>query len=252
MKRLLMLPIYFLALHMQAQTIAENWTQTDCAGQSHDLFETLDTGTVVVMEIVMLDGCMPCINAAHLMEPVIEQYNATYANRVHWYTMGYDDSYPCADLIAWKTENAISCTAQFVEGADIASYYGGMGMPTVVVVGRSSHMVYFNQFGFVPADTVEFSDAIAYALGIAEPEVSIHQSATIDVQVFPNPATDALYVTGDWLPDATIIISDLTGSKKIVTRFDTESISLQALPAGTYVFTITDGGKTGRKVFLHQ
>lgn len=249
---MLLIPIYFLALHMQAQTIAENWTQTDCAGQPHDLFETLDTGTVVVMEIVMLEGCMPCINAAHLMEPVIEYYNATYNNRVHWYTMGYDDSYPCEDLAAWKTENAISCTAQFVEGADIAGYYGGMGMPTIVVAGRTSHTVYFNQFGFVPADTVELSDAIAYALGIAEPEVAIHQSAAVDVQVYPNPATDVLYVTGNWSSDATVIISDMTGSGKIVTCFDTQAISLQALPAGTYVLTITDGHNTGRTVFLHQ
>ena len=44
---------------------AEDWTQTDCNGVEHNLFSELDAGEVVLMEIVMLDGCVPCINAAH-------------------------------------------------------------------------------------------------------------------------------------------------------------------------------------------
>ena len=59
-------------------TIAEDWSQSDCEGTEHNLFATLDTGSVVVMEIVMLDGCMPCINTAHLIGPVIDSYNALY------------------------------------------------------------------------------------------------------------------------------------------------------------------------------
>lgn len=66
-------------------TTAENWTKTDCEGTEHTLFTELDAGNVVIMELVMLDGCVPCINAAHLMQPIIDQYNTNFENRIKWY-----------------------------------------------------------------------------------------------------------------------------------------------------------------------
>lgn len=251
MRNLFLLPICFISLSMSAQTNAENWTQTDCAGVPHDLFETLDTGTAVVMEIVMLDGCMPCINAAHWMQPIIDQYNLNYNNRVHWYTFGYDDSYPCAELAAWKSDNDISCTAQFVEGAEIASYYGGMGMPTIVVAGRTSHSVYFNQFGFVPADTSDFREAITYALGLAEPVVDIRDVQPDRLSIYPNPVTDLLSFEGIWNSHAEIIICDLTGVIRMQQNYASNQLAINELPAGTYSISIIDGNKRAQAYFVH-
>ncbi len=239
-------------ISLRAQTVAEDWSQTDCDGVDHELYATLDTGTVVVMEIVMLDGCMPCINAAHWMEPVIDNYNALYPGRVQWYTFGYDDSYPCTELAAWKSENEIGCTAQFVAGADIAAYYGGMGMPTIVVAGRASHTVYFNQFGFVPADTVEFSDAIAYALGIAEPEVSIQEAQPDVLTMYPNPSTGNLIIDGDFSSDAQITVSGMNGQLFLDLPVNDKQIDVSPLPSGTYIITCADGKSLYRNILVRQ
>lgn len=212
---------------------AEDWTQTDCNGIEHNLFAELDAGEVVLMEIVMLDGCMPCINAAHYMAPIVEYYNANYDNRINYYTFGFDDSYSCSQLLDWKTENAILCEAQFVEGEEIASYYGGMGMPTIIVAGRSSHVVCFNKFGFGPLDTANLANAFDYALGLTEtlaienPEKSIH--------VYPNPVHDVLHF--DIAEPAEINIINLAGVS-IMQQTYTNQIDVNSLPAGLYCYEL--------------
>ncbi len=222
-----------------AQTIAEDWTQTDCNGTEHQLYATLDTGTVVVMEIIMLDGCMPCINAAHRMQPIIDNYNALYNDRVHWYTFGYNDTYTCSELQTWREENSVNCTAQFIEGQDISAYYGGMGMPTIVVIGRNTHTVYFNQFGFVPADTTEFSNAIAYALGIAEPTVALNSVYAQSLSVQPNPTSDFVVVPNH-LEGAQYVLVDISGRQVQSGQITDHSIDMLQLVSGMYWLTILD------------
>jgi len=249
---------FFLALFACLQqssaqvTVAENWTQTDCNEAEHDLFATLDTGTAVVMEFIMLEGCLPCINAAHLMQPVIASYNAAYNNRVQWYTFGYNDTYDCAELLEWKTENVIDCDAQFIYGQEISNYYGGMGMPTIVVAGRTTHSVYFNQFGFVPADTADFSDAIAYALGIAEPTIGIPDQGPAEITVFPNPASDRIEIKTPFALSAwSWSIMDIVGN--IVLSADgaqTTNINISDLVNGYYLFRLNAGAYSGSVSFL--
>lgn len=108
--------------------------------------------------------------------------------------MGYNDTYTCEALITWKSDNEINCASQFEEGADQIEYYGGMGMPTIVIVGRNTHKVYFNEFGFVPADTVAFAEAIEYALGIAEP-ISVIEEKFKNISITPNPASEFIHIT---------------------------------------------------------
>ena len=214
-------------------TVAEDWTKTDCEGTEHTLFTELDAGNVVIMELVMLDGCMPCINAAHLMQPVIDQYNANFENRVKWYTMGYNDTYACEALISWKSDNEVNCSAQFEVGADQIDYYGGMGMPTIVVVGRNTHKVYYNEFGFIPADTIPFADAIEYALGIAEPVIIVEQNIN-EVTTFPNPSHDFIQI-GD-LPDTPYTLSIInTNGATVLSRHDNNSnVDIRSLASGFY------------------
>jgi len=232
--RIILVLIGFLcSISASAQiTIAEDWSQSDCAGTEHNLYNTLDTGSVVVMEIVMLDGCMPCINTAHLIGPVIDAYNALYENRIQYYTFGYNDTYSCEALIEWKTTNEITCNAQFVEGADIASYYGGMGMPTIVVIGRNIHHVYFNEFGFVPSDTIEFALAIEYALGLLEP-AAINSIAESSLTIAPNPVHNQLYVS-TLAENTNIAVYDVFGKCVIAAKLSNSSIDVSSLQTGIY------------------
>lgn len=219
-------------------TTAENWTKTDCEGTEHTLFTELDAGNVVIMELVMLDGCVPCINAAHLMQPVIDQYNANFENRVKWYTMGYNDTYSCDALIGWKADNEINCAAQFEEGADQIEYYGGMGMPTIVIVGRNTHTVYYNHFGFIPADTVAFADAIEYALGIADP-VSIAGNLIPDLNIFPNPSGDFINISGMSEMYNSIEIYNIGGSIVYSSQSENTDINIRDFAPGLYFVKIS-------------
>lgn len=234
----------------QAQfVVAENWTQTDCDGVDHNLYNTLDTGTVVVMEIVMLGGCMPCINTAHLIGPIIDTYNETYENRIHYYTFGFDDSYPCVDLLEWKTTNEITSNASFVEGAAIADYYGGMGMPTIVVVGRTNHIAYFNQFGFVTGDTLEFEMALLYALGIVEP-VNINTNSVNEMSCSPNPANTFLTINNA-SPDAQYFIYAINGELVFtVANLYENTINIEALNSGIYILKCIANGETVATQFV--
>lgn len=218
---------------LQAQVIpAQDWTQTGCDGIVHNLYDELDSGDVVIMEIVMLDGCMPCINAAHLIGPIIDSYNAMYDNRIRYYTFGYNDTYTCVQLESWKTENDITCETSFVEGADISEYYGGMGMPTIVVAGRAAHEVSFYKFGFSVYDTARFQMAIEYALGNTD-QLGVNCSThSINILSFPNPVNNVLSL--EVAPDGDVFIYDIAGNLVRQVFTTGQQIDVSALPAGFY------------------
>lgn len=245
--------LLLIGLTANGQLVAEDWTMEDCAGLEHNLYSTLDTGSAVVMEIVMLDGCMPCINAAHWMEPVIDAFNAAYDGRVQWYTFGYNNSYSCTELGDWKTANTIGCDAQFVHGAEVAAYYGGMGMPTIVVAGRTTHAVYFNQFGFVPADTVAFAQAIAYALGLEDPTTVWPAAQILPFSVYPNPASDYIHLPipeMSWPSDYTI--SDALGRRCLSGQLNDASLRVGALEPGVYTLMLHLQGSVYKATFIRS
>lgn len=249
-KTLLLIILFVISKPLFSQvTVAEDWTKTDCSGADHTLFSELDEGKVVIMELVMLGGCAPCINAAHLMQPVVDFYNDNYANRVNWYSMGFDNSFGCPELIDWKTENDINNTASFVEGADQISYYGGMGMPTIIVVGRNSHQVYYNKFGFVASDTANFADAIEYALGIAEP-LGIEQPTSQDLKIYPNPVSNILYLQNPPKADFTLSIFSITGSELLQTN--TSQLNINSLAQGMYLARVICGDVTFVTQFIKK
>ncbi len=225
--------------------IAEDWTQTDCNGIEHNLYTELDTGSVVVMEIVMLDGCMPCINAAHLFGPIIEEYNLTNGNRIQYYAFGYNDTYSCSQLSDWKTENAITCNAQFVEGYDISEFYGGMGMPTIVVVGRSTHEVSFSQYGFTVYDTLKFANALEYALGLTE-TLPIKNLQPAAISCFPNPASNLIRLNNSF--SGGVIIYGMGGAQTYQLNCINGTIDIATLPQGFYLLQSEIGNTTFLKI----
>ncbi|MFI5170905.1 MAG: T9SS type A sorting domain-containing protein [Chitinophagales bacterium] len=234
-----------------AQEIAMDFTKTDCALTEHNLFETLDTGAVVVMEIVMLGGCMPCITTAHLIEPVIAEYNTEYNNRILWFTFGYNDSYSCIDLASWKYDNGIACNAEFVEGSDLADYYGGMGMPTLVVAGRNTHTVYLNQFGFIPADTINFKQAIEYALGIADP-VSIPKENPRSLIIQPNPANDLIHFGDLQFKNGQANIYNLNAELVAQINIESNAIEISSLVSGNYFIRVIADDGNWQGTFVKQ
>ena len=242
---LCLLSLIFTGSAYAQPATAEDWTQNDCNGIEHNLYTELDTGSVVVMEIVMLDGCMPCINAAHLFGPIIQAYNMTNGNRIQYYSFGYNDTYTCSQLSDWKTENAITCNAQFIEGYDISEFYGGMGMPTIVVAGRSTHEVSFSQYGFTVYDTIKFAHALEYALGLTETlPIQNYQPSTISC--FPNPATTVINLNN--LFSGTVTIYGMGGAQLYQLNCVNGAIDIATLPKGFYLLQFEIGNTTFLKI----
>ena len=222
-----------------AQTTAEDWTTTDCKGTEHNLFSDLDSGYAVIMEFVMLPDCMPCINAAHNMEPIVDWSNSNYDDRVKYYVFEYSGTYTCPDLMNWETSYDINTSAVFYDGSDILTYYGAFGMPTTVVAGRTSHTVYYHKTGFLVSDTTAFSQGIKYALGIEDPVEGIFSPDPEELTIFPDPAKEKITVQYSG-SESFLKISSVNGaeiiSKKILSP-DPE-IDISDLPRGLYIFTL--------------
>ncbi len=170
-----------------AQTTAQNWTKTDCSGSSHTLFTELDAGKVVLMQFDMMN-CGMCTSAAYSTDQIFKNFQTSNPEKVEMLSMGYTSSTLCPAMTSWKTSNGFSFPVMENCPNDVA-YYGGMGMPTIVVVGCSSHKVYYNKKGHTASDDAAITNAIKLALsecsstGVAENATEINS-----ISVYPNPA----------------------------------------------------------------
>ncbi len=152
-----------------AQTTALDFDLVDCEGVGHHLFAELDAGNVVILEFPMV-ACTPCIEAGHALQNVLDAHESTEPGVVKWYAWGYSDTYTCAMLEEWETDNGLSPSGTLVNGMEQVAYYGGMGMPTIVVLAGSDHRVLLTQQGYIPSTQSHVEDAVASALtiGLAE------------------------------------------------------------------------------------
>src|SRR5437762_2663869 len=100
----LTLGFFSVAQNSNAQTTAQDWTKTDCDGTEHHLYAELDAGNVVVMDFAMTH-CVPCAVATTAFQKLDAKFGITNPGKLKHYGMGYINSYTCADLNGWKTDN---------------------------------------------------------------------------------------------------------------------------------------------------
>ncbi len=204
----LLLPIAFL----RGQDTAFDWTRTECgSNKTHHLYAELDSGYVVVIDLVMMN-CLPCVTATDGLKAILDQFEADYPGRVRLYSVGFHNSISCEQLLAWKIFNGFKHPA-FSGGGDETAYYGGMGMPTIIVAGGgTAHKLYYHDFGYDPAYDVPIAAAIAQALeeshATAVPGLLSSPSRMI---LSPNPAGESIRLDLTEYPGDAIIIRDVLG-----------------------------------------
>lgn len=234
-----------LTTGLQAQTTALDFTANDCDGTAHHLFADLEAGNAVIIDLVMM-GCQPCVTASHgITDNVIP--NTSDPSRVKFYSIGYTNSINCTQIGAWKTTNGFMHPV-FAGMSAQTTYYGGMGMPTIVILGGADHGVFHTQQGYAASDNAtliqEINDALASQVGIAE-------STLPEVMLTPNPATDRLSLTDKrWIRAS---INDVQGRMVWSGTIVASTIEVGALPAGIYVVNVTDAsGAQGTARFEKQ
>lgn len=138
------------SLDLKAQSTAMDFTATDCYGTPHQLYSELDSGNVVVLDFIML-SCSSCIVATNALSSIVNQYETSHPGRVRLYSFGFLDVYTCPQLQSWMSSNNYKHTI-FNNGNTQVNYYGGMGMPTIVVASGNGYNIEYKKLGYSSSD----------------------------------------------------------------------------------------------------
>lgn len=228
-----------------SQTTAMNFSGQDCNGNNVDLFSDLDAGKAVML-IFYMPNCGTCPPAASQMQTMANNINASHPGLVKAYSFPYQNSTTCTYSSNWVVNNNLPLFAPMDSGAVQVAYYGGFGMPTVVLLGGDNHDVLFVTQDYNTSDTTTMRDLILNNM-----TAGLEQNAVQNISTYPNPASDFIIVNFEALQGAEMImqITDLSG--KTVMTFEKEKlnkgliqkqIDISKLPIGSYLFSIQMNG----------
>ena len=162
---------------------ATDFTTDDCNGITHNLFDSLDAGNVIVISWVM--PCGPCATYTIPAYAAVQSFSTSHPGRVHFYLVDDYANTQCPTLVNWGNSNNLPLNTAFSSSDISMSDYGINGMPKVVVLGGSDHTVFYNQndshITFNGAQTA-ISDALSAPLAVSD-----HQSSKFGLISFPNP-----------------------------------------------------------------
>ncbi|MBK9148386.1 MAG: T9SS type A sorting domain-containing protein [Flavobacteriales bacterium] len=236
MKHLYLSIALLAATGMRAQTTALDFTANDCAGASHTLFSDLDAGYCVVIDLVMM-GCPSCIPATHaIVDDVIP--NTSNPAMVKFYSIGFSNSVTCAQITSWATTNGFTHPV-FGGMSAQTTYYGGMGMPTVIVLGGgATHGVYYNELGHSASDNPTIISAINTALLDAN---GVEENSARSITLGPNPVGSVLNLNGSYTSAKVI---DMHGRVVLNNIPNGTSLDVSTLASGQYTLELIAADKS--------
>lgn len=242
--------LMFVITISKAQT-AMQFSGVDCNSNPVDLFADLDAGKAVILHFYM-PSCGSCPPPAQKIQAMANKINAIQPGMVKGYAFPFQNSTTCTYSSSWVSSNNLSTLyAPMDSGATQVAYYGGFGMPTVVLLGGTDHRVMFSTQSFSTSDTTIMRDSILNLLngstGIAD-LTNIGSSFT----VFPNPASDNVSINLDLKESSNLLIdvTDIAGkqvaiiSKEKQNGIVTKQFGTTVLPNGNYFIRVQVNGKT--------
>lgn len=155
---------------------ALRWSKDDClSGNELDLYKILDSGYVVIHEYVMM-RCRPCITAGKGLENIVTSMRKLHPGRIKYFQTVFEDETICDTLLNWVSEHGFSPDAVFTKGASEVAHYGGMGMPTILVLGGGyRHKGYYKKLGYSPRDNGLIIKSIRRALELSKNRFEVHR-----------------------------------------------------------------------------
>ncbi len=175
---------------ISAQTTATNFTSNDCNSVSHTLFSELDAGKVVVLVWAM--PCGACIGPSQSAYAAAQSFSSSHPGRVlFWLADDYANT-SCATLSSWATTNSMPNSTKFSNAIINMNDYGSTGMPKVVILGGTTHTVFYNANNTFSSSgmTTAITNALNSTTGLNEQNIAIHS-----LNVFPNPADASTQIT---------------------------------------------------------
>jgi len=228
-----------------AQTTATNWTANDCNGLSHTLFNELDSGKVIVFAWVM--PCGTCINPSKTAYNAVQGFATSHPGRVRFYMADDLGDASCSTLSSWVTSNSIGLTTNmkiFDNAGNVIDEndFGGTGMPHIIVMGGTSHTIFFNKKNSASNDGPGITAAINSAITAATASVP-NAAQNAGITVSPNPLSDRFTVSAD---KAIAKITVLSADGKVIAAHNfpggrmNPSIDMSELASGVYFIRVTD------------
>jgi hypothetical protein len=247
---ILLLAVMFLpATEIKAQTTAMNNNFIDCAGNPQSIYADLDAGKAVILEFFM-NSCSPCITAGSKLESMKADLLAEFPGMIKAYAFAYNNTYTCTTINNWVNTNGFTSIPADSGAAQVA-YYGGMGMPTIVILGGgTSHTVLGSPYiGFTTSDTATMANDIRDFLSTTG--IKDQSDAISHVNVFPNPAASVTNLTFNLKNSTgvTVDVVDVTGrivmnvsKKNVASGVYNETINTSGLADGLYYISIKAAG----------
>lgn len=235
--------LMFVSTISNSQETAMQLSGNDCNGVPHDLFADLDAGKVVLLHFFM-PNCASCPPPAKKIQTMANNIMKTYPGMIKGYAMPFQNSTTCEYTASWVSSNGLSLYAPFSKGATQVAYYGGFGMPTVVLLGGKDHKILFTTLSFKTSDTTIMKNMILEVLNTSS--VNELPSTVSTFEVFPNPANDNISITIDLKQPTrvSIDITDLTGKQVFAimeeeqTGLINQQFNISSLTDGNYIIRL--------------
>ncbi|MES2589572.1 MAG: T9SS type A sorting domain-containing protein [Bacteroidota bacterium] len=184
-----------------SQTTATNFNVDDCHGVNHDLFAELDEGKIIVIAWVM--PCGGCISGATAASQTVENYSITHPGKVHFYLADDYGNATCLQIGNWKNNNQLTNAVPFSDSLIDMGDYGISGMPKVIVLGGTTHTVYYNENN---ADITALGIESAINTALASSTNSLKENEDKNLKIYPNPSNNQFE----------LVISDLDLEKTLL------------------------------------
>lgn len=218
----------------------------DCNGNMHDLYGDLDAGKAVLLHFFM-PNCNSCPPPAQEIQAMANNLMISYPGKITGYAMPFENLTTCAYTANWVSVAGLPLYAPYDSGAYQVAYYGGFGMPTVVLLGGTDHRVMFSTLSYISSDTTVMRDSIL-ALFNSPSSINDIGDAVSELNIYPNPTNDAITIAFNLKKTGQVLIEliDLTGKKVAVItdeKINREMVKKQfnttAIPAGNYIVRLT-------------
>ena len=252
-KSFLFILITFVAFAFsKAQTTAMQVTGADCNGNPMDFFADLDSGKIIILHFFM-PNCAACPPVAQRIQAMAGNVNAMHPGMVKGYAFPYNNSATCVYSTSWVSTNGLYHLYSPVDsGASQVAYYGGFGMPTVVVLGGTDHRVLFSTLSFSTSDTAQIRDSIMAVLEGSPSGINKLSASVSNFSVSPNPANNLVSIIFNLNYPSSIVVdvTDITGKQVAVIMNEkqqgvvTKQFNTDGLPNGNYLIRLQTNGKT--------
>lgn len=228
---------------------ATDVTVTDCKSNTYNLFNELDAGKIIV-----IGWAMPCSSCA---PPLLDVHNAVLNYEIsnpgvvkYWICDDYGNT-SCSSLNGWVMNNGMNNSLVFSTPLLDMGDYGSDGMPKVVVVGCSSHKVYYNVnnnpsgSGVTAAINQALSDMASSCVTGIE---SVENDAS-NIQLFPNPSVDKCSFRMENHEEIELIkITSVNGEEMLINNWEVENdqvvLNIGDLTEGMYFLSVQTANNT--------